>query len=230
MNKYTHFEDLSTEIFFEIFDYLNALQILTSFTSLNKRISSILQLIPLRIFIPYNSCRREIEFLSSHLTFHDHQVISIEIFDTIRDYLSAINLLFDGHNFINLERCVFHSIHLSTNLTNIIKQINLNRLVTFSIRKSKVNENDQHDLTQTILMSKSSSLRSITLQYPHDYLDILNYSSIPSNVISLHLWISGTPSTVSVSSILSIFRICRKIRYLRIILEYQYPLDNNDVK
>ena len=205
MNKYTHLEDLSTEIFFEIFDYLNALQILMAFTSLNKRISSILQVIPLRIVIPYKTCRREIEFLSSQLIFHDHQVISIEIFDTIRDYLSAINLLFNGHNFINLERCVFHSIHLSTNLTNIVKQINLNRLVTFSIRKAKVNENDKHDLTQSILMSESSSLRAVTLQYCYDYLDILNYSSIPSNIISLHLWISGKPSTVSVSSINTIF-------------------------
>ena len=230
MNKYTRFEDLSNEVFFEIFDYLNALQVLMAFTSLNKRISSILQLIALRVFIPYNSCRREIQFLSSHLTLHDHQVISIDIFDTIRDYSSAISLLFDGHNFVNLERCVFHSIHLSTNLPNIVKQINLNRLVTFSIRESKVNENDKHDLTETMLMSKSSSLRSITLQYRYDYLDIFNYSSISSNIISLRLCVSGTPSTVSVSSILSIFRICHTIRYLRITLEYQYPLDNNNVK
>ncbi len=51
MDIQTHLEDLSNEIFFEIFDYLNALDIFTSFTSLNRRISSILQSISLRIVI-----------------------------------------------------------------------------------------------------------------------------------------------------------------------------------
>ncbi len=86
MNTYAHFEDLSNEIFIEIFDYLHVLDIFTAFTSLNKRISSILQSIPLRIIIFYDHCRHQIAFLSSHLTFHAHQVISLEISDTIHDY------------------------------------------------------------------------------------------------------------------------------------------------
>jgi hypothetical protein len=84
MNTHTHFEDLSNEIFFEIFDYLNALDIFISFTSLDKRISSILQSISLRINITQENCLRQIKILS-YLIYHDHQVISITIFDKIRD-------------------------------------------------------------------------------------------------------------------------------------------------
>jgi hypothetical protein len=84
MNTHTHFEDLSNEIFFEIFDYLNELDIFISFTSLNKRISSILQSIPLRINITQENCLRQIKILS-YLICYDHQVISITIFDKIRD-------------------------------------------------------------------------------------------------------------------------------------------------
>jgi hypothetical protein len=86
MNTYPHFEDLSNEILIEIFDYLHVLDIFTGFTSLNTRIPSILQSIPLRIIISYDHCRHQIDFLSSYLTCHAHQVISLEISDTIRDY------------------------------------------------------------------------------------------------------------------------------------------------
>ncbi|CAF1366822.1 unnamed protein product, partial [Rotaria sordida] len=121
MDRYTHFEDLSNEIFFEIFDYLHALEIFTSFTSLNKRISSILQSIPLRIVVLYNHSRRQVDFISSHLTFHAHQVISIEVYDKIRDYTSIIDLLFNRHNFINLESCLLVANSSITKLENVIK-------------------------------------------------------------------------------------------------------------
>ncbi|CAF4364812.1 unnamed protein product, partial [Rotaria sordida] len=138
MDTYTHIEDLSNEIFFEIFDYLHAIDIFTSFTSLNKRISSILQSIPLRIVVLYNHYRHQIDFLSSHLTFHAHQVISIEIYDKIHDYTSTISLLFNRHNFINLESCVMITNSSPTKLKNVIKQIkSLNKLVSFSIYEGK---------------------------------------------------------------------------------------------
>ncbi|CAF1192751.1 unnamed protein product [Rotaria sp. Silwood1] len=232
MNKYTHFEDLSNEIFFEIFDYLHALDIFTSFTSLNKRISSILQLIPLRIIISHNHCRQQINYLSSYLTYHDHQVISINI-DNICDNSSVINLLFNRHNFINLQSCIFISINPSTILENVIKKIeNLKKLSLFcfhDLNDNNINKNDKYNLTQTILMHKSSSLRSIVLKYRYDYLDISNYTSIPSNLLSLSLYISGSRSTVSVYSILPILRFCHKLRYLQISIEQTHLIENNNI-
>ncbi|CAF4202893.1 unnamed protein product, partial [Rotaria sordida] len=73
MDKNTKFEYLPNEIFFEIFDHLDAFEIFTGFTLLNKRMSSILQLIPLHLVISSNYSRRQVNFISSHLTFHAQQ-------------------------------------------------------------------------------------------------------------------------------------------------------------
>jgi hypothetical protein len=234
MNTHTHLEDLSNEIFFEIFDYLHALDIFTGFTSLNKRISSILQTISLRIVILYDHHRRQIDFLSSHLTFHAHQVISLKMHDTIRDDTSIISLLFNRHNFINLESCIFVSINPSTKLENVFKQLkSLNRLVSFAIYQpvnEHINENNKYDLTRTMLLHKSSFLRSLILHHHYHYLDILNYSSIPSNLTSISLSICGSSSVISVYSTLSILRLCHTIRNLSISIEQTDLFQDNNVK
>ncbi|CAF3431311.1 unnamed protein product [Rotaria sp. Silwood2] len=232
MDRYTHFEDLSNEIFFEIFDCLHALEIFTGFTSLNKRISSILQSIPLRIVVLYNHSRRQVDFVSSHLTFHAHQVISIKIYDKIRDYTSVIDLLFHRHNFTNLESCLLVANSLPTKLENVIKLIKtLNKLVSFSILAPNdytISTIDKCDLTRIMLMHKSS-VHSIELNYRYHYMDISNYTPMPSNLISLKLYISGSPSTVSVYSILSILRLCQTIRYLGIIVGQEDRIENDNI-
>jgi hypothetical protein len=110
-----------------------------------------LQSIPVRIIIsPYN-CRREIDFLSSYLTYHADQVISLRIYDIIHGYSSVINLLFSRHNFINLQSCIFASISPSTKPENVFKQIeSLKRFVTFTLHESylNLNEKDKCDLTR----------------------------------------------------------------------------------
>jgi hypothetical protein len=233
MDTYTHLEDLSNEIFFEIFDYLDALDIFTSFTSLNQRISSILKIIPLRIHIIHDHCRRQIEHLSSHLTFHAHQVTSLEVCDTIRDYSATINLLFNRHNFINLKSCVLLSINPSTKLENVLNKLRSSiRLVSFSIyqpRNVTISEKYKYELARMIFTNKYS-LRSVALSYHNDYLDISNYSSIASNLISLNLCIGGLSSTVSVYSIFPILRLCHTVRYLTIRIAYINQYEDNIAK
>ncbi|UJR24769.1 hypothetical protein I4U23_006143 [Adineta vaga] len=135
MNRYTQFEDLSTDLFFEIFDYFDAFEIFTSFTSLNHRISSILQsIILLHIYISKNNFRSQVDYLSSHLIFHEHQVISIAIFDTIRDNSSIISLIFKRHNFINLRSCLLRSVHSDTKLDQLLGKIKTyNKLIHFDL-------------------------------------------------------------------------------------------------
>ncbi|CAF0803678.1 unnamed protein product [Adineta steineri] len=233
MDIHTHIEDFSNEIFFEIFDYLHALDIFTAFASLNKQIKSLLQSIQLHVIILNSHYDHEIEFLSTHLTFHAHQVISLQISDRIRNRSSIINLLFNRHHFINLQSCIFMLDNSSTKLQNIIKQIqNLNRLVSLFILQphdTNINDIDKYDITQTILMNKSSSLRSVKLNYDYDYLSISTYTSITSNLVSLDLLISGSPDTVSVYSILSILRICHRLRYLHAIIKHEVLSENNNV-
>jgi hypothetical protein len=234
MNTYTHFEDLPTEVFFEIFDYLHALDIFTSFTSLNKRISSILQIIPLRIVIVYDHCRYQIDFLSSHLIYHAHQVISLNIRDRIRDDTSIISLLFNQHNFINLESCTFILIESSRSLEHIIKQVeSFNRLVSFSIYQpmdDDFNVNDKNDFTRIMLTHKSSFLRSIALQYLNDYSNIFNYTLIPSNLISFELSISSSSLELSVYSILPMLRFCHRLRHLIILVKYFDVENDNNIE
>ncbi|CAF2896693.1 unnamed protein product [Rotaria sp. Silwood2] len=56
-----------------------------------------------------------------------------------------------------------------------------------------------------MLMHKSSSFRSLVLQHCYDYLDISNYTSISSNLTSLHSRIFTTLSTATLYLILSNF-------------------------
>ncbi|CAF1264568.1 unnamed protein product [Adineta steineri] len=247
MGTETRLENLPNEIFLETFDYLHALDIFSAFGSLNKRISSILQLTPLRIIISKIHYRNQVDLLSSYLTFHAHQVISIKINDIIRDDTSIINLLFIRHDFINLKFCKFITVHQSTKLDNVIQQIKTsNKLVSFSITNSAdittnennimmnennitMIENDKYELARIMLMHKSSSLRSIVLQYPYDYSNIFNNISLSSNVTSLYLYINGSASIVSINSILAILRFCHTVRYIALTVEDNTPVNNNDV-
>jgi anti-anti-sigma regulatory factor len=232
MDSHTCLEDLSNEIFFEIFDYLHALDIFTAFTSLNKRISSILQIIPLRVIISDDHRRHHVDYLSSHLTFHAHQVISVDIFDKILDDSSIVSLFFNQHKFINLQSCTFISVNPSTKLENVFKQIkSLNRLVSISVIQPKyenLNKNTKNDLLQTIFTHNSSHLRSIALGLPYDYLDISKCTWIPSNLKSLFLTISSSILNISVYSILPIFRLCHSIQNLSIILTGSLLFEENN--
>ncbi|CAF2136995.1 unnamed protein product [Rotaria magnacalcarata] len=233
MDTQTHLEDLANEIFFELFDYLHALDIFTAFASLNKRISSILRSIPLRIVISKTHCRNQIDFLSSHLTLHIHQVISIKISDTIRDDASIISLLFSRHNFINLQFCRLTTIDRSTKLDNVIKQIKtFDKLVSlniFNLTEKTMNAVDKCELTQTMLMHQSSSLRLIALRYGCDYFNISDYISLPPNVTSLHLYIAGLSAIVSVRSVIALIRLCHRVRSLHIILKDTSSIDDTDI-
>ncbi|CAF3168625.1 unnamed protein product [Rotaria sp. Silwood2] len=227
MDTYACLEDLSNEIFFELFDYLHALDIFTAFASLNKRISSILQSIALHVIILNNHYDQEINFLSSHLTFHAHQVISLKCYDTIRDRSSIISLLFDRHHFINLQSCIFMLDKPSNQFENVLKQIeNLNRLVSFFVIQpdyKKISETDKCDITRTTFMNTLSSLRSVMLRYNYNYSNISTYTLNASNLMSLDLLISGKVNTVSIYSILPILRVCHKIRYLHAIINEEIP-------
>jgi hypothetical protein len=171
-----------------------------------------------------------VDYLSSNLIFHAQQVISLEIYDTIRDDSSIVSLLFYRHQFINLKSCTFHDIKPLTKLDTVIKQIQIsNQLVSFTMLHTEDNhldENQKRHLTRSMLMHQLSSLRSLVLQYPYDYSDVLNYSSLSPHLTSLELVISCLPTTPSLYSILPILRLCHTVRYLRLTLVYAKSLEN----
>ncbi|CAF5219045.1 unnamed protein product [Rotaria magnacalcarata] len=118
-------------------------------------------------------------------------------------------------------------------LGKTIKQIeSLNTLVILQIvqpDRPDLYKNDNDKLARMILTHKSSSLRSVKLQYPYHYLNISNYTSIASNLTSLTLRIAGSYSAVSIDSVLRVFCLCHKIRYLCIILYNDKRFKNNNI-
>jgi hypothetical protein len=112
MATITRLEDLSNDIFLKILDYLNASDIFFAFASLNSRISLILNSARLHVNIHFTHCRRQVEFLSNHLKFHSDQVVSLQIYDKIRDQNHVIPYLFNRYDFINLQFIVVDFIRL----------------------------------------------------------------------------------------------------------------------
>ncbi|CAF4586177.1 unnamed protein product, partial [Rotaria sp. Silwood2] len=169
----------------------------------------------LRVIVSIIHCRNQIDFLSSHLTFHSHQVISIKINDTIRDDTSMISLLFNRHNFINLQYCMIITVHQSTKLDNFIKQIKTcDKLVSFNISNpdhESINESDKCEL------------------YTYDYSNILNNISLTSNVTLLYLCIDDSPSNISIHSILSILCLCQRVRYISILVKENNLVEYNNI-
>jgi len=218
MDNITQFEDLSNELFFEIFEYFHALDLFITFSSLNKRISSILSVTQLHIIITKLHCHYQMQILSSYLTHHAHQVISITLEDQLRDFTSVISFFFNQHTFENLRSCRFHSICPSSNLTDVLQKINnLNKLVAFRISQPKdipLSNEIKQELTTTILTCKSFKL--IDLSFSYNYPKLNTYLAFNSTLTTLRMRFRGSTIPCSIYSFLPILRQYRALRVLRI--------------
>ncbi|CAF1160065.1 unnamed protein product [Rotaria sp. Silwood1] len=105
MKKITRLEDLSNELFFEIFGYLHATDSFTAFSILNQRITLILSSISLRIVVS------------------SHQAVAISLEDFIRDFTSVISFFFIRYTFENLELCALYSSHWSIQIRTALQQL-----------------------------------------------------------------------------------------------------------
>lgn len=230
MNKITQFEDLSNDLFLEIFDYFHALDLFMALASLNNRISSILSLTKLHIVISKLHCQYQVKFLCSHLTHHVDQVISITIQDQLRDFSSVICFLFDQYKFENLRSCVFYSICSSSKFHDVIKKLEtLNKLVSFKIVQSGVaslSDLIKHELSKTILTHNSPTFRSVSLIFSYNYPRFINNIIINSTIISLRLRFCGSIVTCSIYSLLPILRYFRAIRVLSLSISNKFDLNN----
>lgn len=220
MNKITQFEDLSNDLFLEIFDYLHALDLFTTFSSLNNRISSILFLTRLHVVVSKLHCQHQIKILSSHLTHHAHQVVSLSLHDQLRDFTSVISFIFNQHTFKNLQSCKFYSIHPSSKLDNVIQKLeNLDKLVIFRLIQPKdipMPDAIKRDLSKTILMHRSPVLCSVNLKFRYNYPNLVCNIAVNSTVTSLYMTFYGSATICLIYRILPILRNYRALRVLRI--------------
>lgn len=220
MNKITQFEDFSNDLFLEIFDYFHALDLFMAFSSLNNRISSILSLSQLHVVISKLHCHHQIKFLSSHLTDHAHQVISVSLQDQLRDYRSVICFIFNQHTFENLRSCKFYSICPSSKFDNVIRKLkSFNKLTLFQIKHPKdilLSDTIKEDFSKAILTHSSLVLRSIDLLFRYSYKKLVANISFNSTVTSLRMIFHGSTVTCSIYSFLPILRRYRALRVLQI--------------
>jgi hypothetical protein len=220
MDKITQLENFSNEIFLEIFDYLHALDIFLAFSSLNKRISSILYSTRLHVVVSKLHCRRQIEIFSSHLTHHTDQVVSLFLPDQLRDFSSLICFFFARHTFPNLRSCEFYSICSSSKIDSVIKQLeNLTKLESFLIEQPcniLFSKTDKQYLSQTILMHRSPKLRSVSLYFRHDHFDLIANTVLNSILTSLYIIFNGSSDTYSIYCLLPVFGTYCALRCLRV--------------
>jgi hypothetical protein len=189
MANSTLLETLSNEIFCEIFDYLDAFGLFFSFSSLNSRISSVLKLTRLHIIIDSMYCRRQIEFLSHHLTFHSDQVVSLNIEDEICDQTNIIAYLYSRHTFLNLRSCIFWCLDSSAKLKNVIKQlkkqtqiVSLNIFQACDPRQDKLCRSHAHLFSQKILLNTPPTLRSASLRFHYNHPDLVRSTIIDTRL------------------------------------------------
>jgi hypothetical protein len=230
MNKITQFEHFSNDLLLEIFDYLHALDLFMAFSSLNQRISSILFSTQLHVVLSKLHCQHQMKFLSSHLTHHAHQVISVSLEDQLRDYSSVISFIFNQHIFTNLRSCKFYHIHPSFNVQIVIQRLqSLTKLVSFRIFHPKnipLSHLIKRDISKTILTHTSHTLRFIDLSFHYSYLNLVANIALNSTVTSLHMIFDGSVNTLSTYSFLPILRHYRALQVLRIVISNQTNLNN----
>ncbi|CAF3013411.1 unnamed protein product [Rotaria sp. Silwood2] len=218
----TRLEDLSNEIFFEICDYLHALDIFTAFSTLNQRITLIISSIPLRIVVSSYHCHRQIKFLSSYLIGHAHQVVSISLEDSIRDFTSVISFFFIRHTFENLELCALYSSHWSIQLRTALEQlknlIKLRSLRFIVANHTELCEKEKQYTSQTILAHQSSSLRSLDFVFCFNHSHLTTPVTLNWTLTSMTLTFYDLPCYLSIYCVLHVFHIYRALRRLRVFI------------
>jgi hypothetical protein len=225
MDNPTLLEELSNDVFCEIFDHLNVLDLFLAFNSLNTRISSILKYYRLHVIINSTYYRHQIEHLCHYLTFRSHQVISLDICDEISDQRNTIAYLFERHEFPSLHSCTFRCLDASSNLKNVIKQLKKQtQLVSFNIFQSYDAKNDQltkhdaHLVSEMVLLDTPFSLRCATLRFHYDYPELMRSTIMTTNLIYLELLFYGSFDKMSIYSLIPILRIHKSLRQLNVLI------------
>jgi hypothetical protein len=222
----TKLEDLSNEIFLEILDYLDATDILFAFTSLNSRISLILNSTRLHLNIRWTSYRYQVQFLSHHLKCYSSQVVSLEVYNEICDQENVIAYLFNRHDFLNLRSCIFHLVNLSSRFKIVfekflkLKQIVLFRIIqTYRDEKVELNSSYAHNFSQLILVDTPSTIRSANLLFNCNHSQIRTNSIVPTNLTRLEMIFSGTLNDISIYSLIPLLRIHVALRSLCVTIK-----------
>ncbi|CAF1389964.1 unnamed protein product [Adineta steineri] len=234
MENCMQLEDLSSELFCEIFDYLNAFDLFLAFASLNSRISSIIKLTRLHVIIDPVYCRSQIKFMSRHLAFHSDQIISLNIFDKICDQKNVVAYLFIRHDFPNLRLCVLRDLQDSSKLENVIKKLKLQSQMTslhifqtYYTSTYNICRSHAHLFSEMTLLNTPLTLRFATLLYHYDHSELTTTMTTNINLKYLHLIFYGEVDKITIYSLIPVLRVCNALRQLIVTIKNP-PMSRNN--
>ncbi|CAF1072069.1 unnamed protein product [Adineta ricciae] len=215
-DKAGQFENLSDELLLEIFQYLHALDLFTAFSSLNNHFTSILSSVKLHVVINDLHSHHHVQFLSSFLHQHAHQVISISLHDQLHNMSSVIHFLFNQHSFENLRHCTFSSISSTTELITLVDQLKLcTKLISFKIFQPfdlPLSSDIKKQLISIALQHVPPKFQSVDLSFWCYAAHFLVNNSINSTLTRLHVLLTGSIAVCSIYSVLYILRMYYALR------------------
>jgi hypothetical protein len=206
-NSLISFDQLTTEILFEIFDYLSYNDIIYAFFYLNQRFYSIL----LQYHRFLNHCTtptRHFSFWQTILPIISSQIECLTI--TTPDFSFSLDL------FPNLKSLIISSslpIHYDQ-LTPILESEQFKKLNLFKIKSEIVSKNDAYQqLPFQKIFSNENSLHTYE-SLPEQYISLKNVGNLK---ISMHLQ-SLSLKLLDISFLSPLFNYTTNLKYLNLIL------------
>jgi hypothetical protein len=132
-------ENLSNELFYEIFDYLDSCDIYQAFSNLNYRFQRLLNSSSLLFKTTFHRSAFEQKFIKNYkqiIRFNKNQILSIHFLSsTHKKMISSLNI---DSSFNRLESLVFHSIEPDILISLLPKLIPLPRFFSLTINTRNI--------------------------------------------------------------------------------------------
>lgn len=225
----TTFEDLSNELIYEIFHYMDYIDIHVSFSQLNKRYLALVKHYPTPT-INFNRSMRDDVFeplCHSMIVAHQHRIRSMQ-FPSFRNVDLFISTYCVDGSFPCLQSLTLPEIEPNNILTVLTHLQTLPSLSRLSLKIDLIVTKSPPDMTivyQMLLDFKS--LKSLTVStigsFHYDYLDLFTTSILNQQPSNLEYLVIG--HLISISVLISIVTYTPKLRYLCLAeLDTQYDL------
>jgi hypothetical protein len=177
IDEITSIEDLSNEIFYEIFDYLDGCDIYRTFSNLNYRFSNLINSSSLLFKIELYDSTSTDKNSKEIILYNKSQILSLHLLSSLIHNEIMLSLNIDS-SFNHLESLIFDSIEADILFSFLGKLVDLPRLFSLTIDTQK-SLNNLTDVYRFIFnLSKLKYLRFFAMDPKHTGLTI----SLPMNI------------------------------------------------
>jgi hypothetical protein len=180
-------EDLSNELFFEVFDYLDGCDLHKAFSNLNKRFEDIFFSPYLRLKIGINSRQQsDIQYCHTNIIRPNrHKIISLCLLNTLVIDRFFQSMIFDT-SFYRLESVVLYDLKSDKLTTLLLRLISVPYLYSLTIT---INNRQLHDLSHVYRLIFSLPVLKydkLCIEGPTYLISVKNINSQPSTIKHLN--------------------------------------------